>query len=497
MSRRTPSFDEAVVAAAITRALHAVADATPIAPPPLLSQVIPLRPLDGRARRPDPHTRGWLVAAAAVVVLAIGVPIAVQASRGDDAPDTSTSIAAPPPLVPTSLPHGFPPGEQFQEVELAGLHIEGAIMLPDGSLSRPGRDTPAILVATAEDPAGNLTGDQLDLLARRLTAVFGAGGDHNSVTYVTDVEVGGRRGYVALARGDASSGDADAVLRHLREGAKLVDAVPVPLDWNAFPLPLGWVPGLSATSGVRYADGGRTVSVTTAEAELPWLYTLAPLMGDFRPLPLATGAGWRWMPWGPGSALVVWRAAPGLVGTVVARGLSSFELARLIDSIPTPQPFPATLGPGEIRTVARSNPGTSPVYAIELARGVPFTLPDGEERVDCLDFVVENNRAGYLCDIAVNPDVPTAFLGPVARTDEDVTVLGIFDPSVARVISDGPPGLAFAQPLVPGDPGSLRYALITLPQRPDHEALLRLFDSDDVELRTEMVDLDREFPPQG
>jgi hypothetical protein len=80
-------------------------------------------------------------------------------------------------------------------------------------------------------------------------------------------------------------------------------------------------------------------------------------MGDFTPLPLATGAGWRWMPWGPDRALVVWRPAPGVVGTVAARGLSDAELARLIDSIPSPEPLPATLGPEETRTVARSEPG--------------------------------------------------------------------------------------------------------------------------------------------
>ncbi len=82
------------------------------------------------------------------------------------------------------------------------------------------------------------------------------------------------------------------------------------------------MPGLSATSGVRYGDGSRSVEVTTTEAELPWLDALAPLMGDFTPLPLATGAGWRWRPWGRDSALVVWRPAPGLVGTVTADGVS-------------------------------------------------------------------------------------------------------------------------------------------------------------------------------
>lgn len=359
MSRRTPSFDEAAVAAAVTRALHAVADATPIAPAPALSPVIPLRPLDRVAPRPEVPTRRWLAAAAAVVVLAIGVPVVLQATRGDGAPDTSTSYAAPAPLVPTSLPEGFPPGEQFEELDLAGLSIEGAIMLPDGSHSRPGGDTPAVLAAVAEDPTGDLTGDQLYLLARRLGTVFGTN------SYATAVEAGGRRGYVAVARGDASLGDANAVISHLSTGAPLLDAVPVPVEWNAFPMPLGWVPGLSATSGVRYADGDRSVEVTTSEAELPWLETLAPLMGDFTPLPLATGAGWRWMPWGAGtdSAVVVWRPAPGLVGTLAAEGLSDAELARLIDSIPSPRPFPAMLGPDESRTVARSAPGATPVYA--------------------------------------------------------------------------------------------------------------------------------------
>jgi hypothetical protein len=236
MSRRTPSFDEAAVAAAVTRALHAVADATPIAPAPLLSPVIPLRRVDSSARRPEVHTRRWLVAAAAVVVLAIGVPVVLQATRAGDAPVTSVSYTAPPPLVPTSPPEGFPPGEQFEEVDLAGLHIEGGIMLPDGSLSRAG-DTRAILAATADDPARNLTGDQLYVLAQRLAAVFG--GVDDSATYVTDIEVGGRRGFVVVARGDAPIGDANAVLGHLSSGAPLADAVPVPVEWNAFPMPLG------------------------------------------------------------------------------------------------------------------------------------------------------------------------------------------------------------------------------------------------------------------
>src|SRR5262245_13379215 len=223
MSPRRPSFDEARVAAAVTRALHAVADATPIAPTPLLSpdrpgRVVPLRRLDGHRRRPEVHTRRWLAAAAAVVVLAIGVPVVLQASRPDGTPDTSTAYAPPPPLVPASPPEGFPEGERFEEVDLAGLQTEGAIMLPDGSLSRPGRDTPAILAATVEDPSGNLTGDQVYVLAQRLAAVFGAAGDHNSASYVTDVEPGGRRGYVAVARGDASNGDAGAVLSHLASG---------------------------------------------------------------------------------------------------------------------------------------------------------------------------------------------------------------------------------------------------------------------------------------
>ena len=383
MTPRRPPFDEAMVAAAVTRALHAVADATPIAPTRMLAPdgpggVVPLRHLDGHPRRPAVHTRRWLAAAAAVVVLAIGVPVVLQASRPDDAPDTSTAYAAPPPLVPASPPDGFPEGEQFEEVDLAGLRIEGAIMLPDGSRSRPGGDTPAILAATAEDPAG-VTGDQLRVLAERLAAVFGGVDDH--ITYVTDVALGGRRGYVAVARGDATIGDANAVLRNLQAPEDLLEAVPVPLDWNAYPMPLGWVPGLSATSGVRYGDGSRSVEVTTTEAELPWLDALAPLMGDFTPLPLATGTGWRWRPWGPHSALVVWRPAPGLVGTASAQGLSDAELARLIDSIPPPQQFPATLGAEETRTVARSEPGTTPVFAIELA-----SADDVELRSELVDL---------------------------------------------------------------------------------------------------------------
>lgn len=39
--------------------------------------------------------------------------------------------------------------------------------------------------------------------------------------------------------------------------------------------------------------------------------------------------------------------------------------------------------------------------------------------------------------------------------------------------------------------------MITLPGEPDHEARLRLTAADDRELRSETIDLDREFPPQG
>jgi hypothetical protein len=503
MTPRRPSFDEAMVAAAVTRALHAVADATPIAAAPLLApdgpgRVVPLRRLDGHPRRPEVHTRRWLAAAAAVVVLAVGVPVVLQAARPDDTPDTPTAYVPPPPLVPASPPDGFPEGEQFEEVDLAGLQIEGAIMLPDGSLSRPGGDTPAVLAATVEDPTGHLTGDQVYALAQRLAAVFGGGDDHGPVTYLSDLEAGGRRGAVAVARRGASSGDANAVLSHLASGAKLLDAVPVSPDWNAFAMPLDWVPGLSATSGVRYEDGGRSVQVTTTEAELPWLDALAPLMGDFTPLPLATGAAWRWRPQGPDSALVAWRPAPGLVGTVTAQGLSDAELAQLIDSIPRPSRSPRRWVPRRPARSPAPSPAPRPVFAIELARGVPFTMPNEVERVDCLDFVVGQDRAGYQCDVTVTSELPVVFLGPVARTDDDVTVLGIFGPWVATVATDDPPrGSVATQALVPADPASLRYALITLPREPDHQALLRLAAANNVELRSERIDLDQEFPPQG
>jgi hypothetical protein len=138
------------------------------------------------------------------------------------------------------------------------------------------------------------------------------------------------------------------------------------------------------------------------------------------------------------------------------------------------------------------------VFAIELARGVPFTMPNEVERVDCLDFVVGQDRAGYQCDVTVTSELPVVFLGPVARTDDDVTVLGIFGPWVATVATDDPPrGSVATQALVPADPASLRYALITLPREPDHQALLRLAAANNVELRSERIDLDQEFPPQG
>jgi hypothetical protein len=59
-----------------------------------------------------------------------------------------------------------------------------------------------------------VTDDQLSVLAERLAAVFGGVDDH--ITYVTDMALGGRRGYVVVARGDATTGDANAVLRNLQ-----------------------------------------------------------------------------------------------------------------------------------------------------------------------------------------------------------------------------------------------------------------------------------------
>jgi hypothetical protein len=486
---RTARFDEAATAEAVARTLHAVADATPVGPAPP-ANVIRLHRVDGRnrgAHGPEAHTRRWLAAAVAVIVVALGVPVVIQARGGGD--PAGTPHAAPAALVPRWLPDGIPAGEQSEEADLAGLRIQGAIMFPDGSLSRPGGDTPAILAAAADDPARNLTAEKLELLARRLAAVFG--GEDN---YLTAVD-GAGRGYVAAYRGDATLVDAQEAITRLVGGVAPQDAVPVRLDWNGYAMPLGWVPGVPATAVVRYDDGARSVEVTAADAELPPVSTLGLLLGDLSPLPLTTGAGWRWTPSGSDETLAVWRAAPGLVATVAARGLSDTELAQVVDSVPSPRPFPPDVG-RETRIVASSAPGTTPVYAIELSRGMGVAELSEADDPSCVTAVVGNERIGPLCT-APSQDFPTAFLNPVDRTEDGVVVLGVFGPWVARLATDDPtlPSVA-TEPLVPSEPNGLRYAVFRL-ARTTGEATVTSLDAGDEVLHTGVIDLEGGFPPEG
>lgn len=465
-----PRPDDAEVAAAVTRALWAVADATvvpPAAPRPGPGTVISLT-----AARTGGRRRHWVAPAAAAVVIAGLLAVPWVGSRGGGGAATIPAVPPPaatdpaaPQLVAGWLPadladHGRP----FGQVDVAGLTLAGAWMRS--------HDRGAEVLAATITPrvGGAVAPKQADWVAQQLAAVYVAG--ERGAAAPALAEVRGGRGYVAVLRGDATRGDARAVLGLMEAGKAPESASPG--DWAAGAVPLGWVPGIAPTAGTAYAAGGRSLELSGIRADLPSLLDLAHLASDrsaldtlpaprdhvgLRPLALTGGAdAWAWRPAGSERDVVLWQAAPGVTGALVAGGLDDGELARIAGEVVT-----SGRGAAPARSVTRADLGDDAWYAIERGpNGVGDDGPGGAAIEEpCYTLVLNGLAAAAGCG-TVDPGTPFVQMGMVARTDRHTIVFGVVGANVAGATADDPRVRPAAS--VPLGPGGGRAVVLELPR---------------------------------
>ena len=462
-----------VAAAAVTRALRAVAEATPVPAAGPRPAPRPGRPpatvIRLTAARTGGRRRRWPAVAAAVAVAGLlAVPWLVRRAAGGDGAATIPAVRPPagtnpaaPRLVPGWLPadlagHARP----FGQVDVAGLTLKGAWMRShDGGAE--------VLAATIAPGAGGAVAPrQADWIAQQLAAVYVAADRQAGAPALGEVR--GGRGYVAVLRGGATRGDGRAVLDLMEAGEAPASASPG--DWAAGEVPLDWVPGIAPTAGTAYAARGRSLELSGVRADLPSLLTLAHLASDrstlatlpppgdhvgVRPLALPGGAdAWVWRPVGSEREVVMWQEAPGVTGTLVAGGLDDRELARVAGTVTPADPAPGP-GPAPARVVTRAGLADDAWYAIE--RG-PNGVGDEEP---CYTLVLNGLAAGAGCG-AVDPRAAFLQIGMVARTDRHTIVFGVVGPRVARATADDPR----VPPAVSGPlaPGGGRYVVLALPR---------------------------------
>jgi len=442
---RTPTAD-IPTADLVTRTLQAVADAVPVADRPATDRrIVPLAPGVLATTTPGRHRwRGGRRSAAAVLGAAAALVVAVVAVRaggdGDDAgPATDLSDPASVQFVPEWLPD-----DVTTEVGLVGRMTDSGLALDAALLGSPD-GTGDVLVAGLERSDGQPITEQqvrevrnaIDTPTARLEDSGAEGRD-------------GSRGWVAVSRGSASRDDALAAGAALMDDADWSDVLP---GWTPQPVPLGWLPDFAPTYRTRYAGDDRSVDVLAVAGDLPEADVLPTLLVDPRTVTVRDQQGWISSLPSAGSEMLLWQEAPGLVGAVIADGLSSDELVQVADELRVAEQ-PA--GDADVEVVAEGDV-EGMAYRIERQD----TLSEGR----CVTLYVDDVPTGPSCGL--DPSDGTAReIGPVERNDDVTLVWGILAADV-REATVGPFATvrAPALPLDPDDPASPRYVLLVLPHQ--------------------------------
>jgi hypothetical protein len=459
MSLRTRTRPDDAAADLVARTLRAVAEATPVAPadPPAdgrtyTAPVLALaRPL---ARRTE-HRR-LIAAAAAVALVAAAVTVLPRVVWGGSAGGGEAALPGagglPWELVATWLPTDLPTGGQAlepsgsRELRLRA-QLFGQTDLGDDSES-PWR--PQAMVATVALADGTAVSEgMLATVTERLAPLFGA--DAGSPVVLP----GSGAGAVVLTRPGAPGGLGQQLVERVRAASGV--AVDPGVGGTTAAVPLDWVPDLAPTVGRRYANAGgdQAVELTTTEATLPDIGSLARLTGGDS---LAIGAidAWSWSVPGSGERIIAWQAAPGVVGQVRATGLGKGELERVVSSATLVGDAAPSGGPAS-QVVLRSDGPVS--YQVQWAPGIePGAGP-------CVVAVIEGMVVGPECGDESQPLPVFRSYGLVARTEDTAVVFGVFGPNVAYLTPDDP---AIAEvstvPLHPDAPAtSYRVAVLLLP----------------------------------
>lgn len=321
----TPAPDPAA-AELVTHTRRAVAAATPVvddAPAAagrrdaVSSTVVRL----GRgSRRPGspPRGRTWLLVAAAVLVVAVPLALWARSDRRAGPVTTPRATRGAPRLVPRWLPDDLTVRGQPQRSGGGGV-VHGR------TLQRTGDPAAEVVAVTITAPSGRRIGwSAADDVRRNLAEVLPDAGSGVTVAR-------GGRGFVVVARGSATIGDARDAVSLLDNGGGATDGG----GWHVVgPVMLGWLPGVAPTTTTGFFShfgDGWGVAVSAVTATLPDRADLAPVVGDVAPLRLPGADGWTWTP--GDDTVAIWQEAPGVVGVVTATGLDPGELARLVRSV--------------------------------------------------------------------------------------------------------------------------------------------------------------------
>lgn len=429
----------------VTRTLHAVAAATPVADDdslPVGGEVVLAAQADRRARWGRRGTVRLVAAVAAAVVLVVA---AVWSRGGDDVETSPTD-----PSVPTAprpdirmeagwLPDGFGAAPSaVQRTPGIDVAVE-AVMWGEGDEA---------VVAAAVD-LGDERADP-NVVARRAETVRGVleGAFRPPDAAHMATSTSGGRGGVALTRAGVST-DAAAIADRIAGGVAPAEAAP---DGRApTPLPLGWLAeiGPAVSVGYQTEDQSAAVAITVVGGRVPEAPLVQVFLPGATPVDVRGRPGWSVVPPGSDDTWVTWQEAPGLVVTV-AGGLPHDQLLTVAEGLVAVDDTAAAAAPPD---VIAEGTVEGMAYRIERAPG------EGTDRGWCATAVVDGDEAGQVCEQLVEGR-PTDMSGlvPVASFDGGAVYLVSVPDGVATVSVDGS-----VFETVDAAPGDNRFPVVLVP----------------------------------
>jgi hypothetical protein len=431
----------------VTRTLHAVAAATPVADDarPVGGEVV-LRVRADRQRRWGRRATVQVVAAAAAAVVLVAA--AVWSRGGDDVETSPTDPSVPTaPRPDIRMEAGWLPGG-FGAAPSVVQRTPGIDVVVEAVLWGEGDET---VVAAAVD-LGGADADP-NIVARRTETVRGvlegAFRPPDATHMATSTSSG--RGGVALTRAGVST-DAAAVADRIAGGVSPAEAAP---DGQApTPLPLDWLAeiGPAVSVGYQTEDQSAAVAITVVSGRLPEAPLVQVFLPGATPVDVRGRSGWSVVPPGSDDTWVTWQEAPGLV-VRVAGGLPHDQLLTVAEGLVAVDETAAAAAPPDV--IAE---GTVEGMAYRIER----TPGEGTDRGWCATAVIEGDEAGRVCQQLVDgqPLDENAWF-PVASFDGGILYLGSVPAGVATVSVDGSP--VETVDAAPGDMDGFPVALVPVP----------------------------------
>jgi hypothetical protein len=477
---RSPDYD-IEAADLVARTLRAVAADTDVAGRDDVA--VPIgglpAPVDLATRRSRRLRRTVLASAAAAAVLVAGV---VWVGHDPSRPSNTSAIGAPvdgtglapAEIVPDHIPDGLEP--------LPGLHMDQGVLYNTQAFLLEPPEGGQLLTVVVTPPDGALpTADDLSRMADALSMMTGT---ETGRSYLTAAPNGEPVGYVTLPIGDVGENVVAMVHDELVAQGIGVERFAVDSGWVVRDVDVSWVPGVAPTVGRRYSDVGRNLDVYAAFGDIASARDTVPLMHDAAPYPVEGNMGWQTTT-AEGDTVVVWQAAPGTIAAVVAGEAVADQVPAVIESMPVPRPTPGDHPDWHL--VGRSEDGDVP-WVVEAGQFLP-----GIAERPCMNLWVAGQVPLGSCSLAQMPTSYSDQFSTLTQVDDDVSVVfGLFAPAVASVATDAPGAehaTVEAQPFDPGDPMSLRYAVMIVHGGKEQPQTFRFLDAQGEVLDTRTLNL--------